>query len=100
MLARRSLLTERQTDRLARIFSERDEHITIEVTYLVYQDIIDAYQHPKPTVGKKMMTNIIDKLRRKVPAGLEELAEAGRTLHRKREAILAYVDRDGAPNGL
>jgi len=99
LLTRRSLLTERQTDRLTRIFSERDEHIAIEVTYLVYQDIIDAYQHPKPAVGKQSMHKIIEALRRKVPAGLAELAELGRTLHRKREAILAFFDRDGASNG-
>lgn len=99
LLTRRSLLTARQADRLARIFTERDEHVAIEVTYLLYQQIIDAYQHPNAAVGKKKMTTVIDSLRRQVPDGLEELAELGRTLWRRRVPILAFFDRGGASNG-
>jgi hypothetical protein len=39
-----------------------------------------------------MLAAIIDSLRRGVPAGLEELAQLGRTLHRRRADVLAYFD--------
>jgi hypothetical protein len=39
-----------------------------------------------------MMTTIIDSLRSRVPAGLEELAQLGRTLWRCRADVLAYFD--------
>lgn len=99
LLTRRSLLTGRQRDRLKRIFSEHDEHVAIEVTWIFYQQIIDAYQHPKPAHGKKLMTQVITTLRRGVPAGLDELAQLGRTLWLKRHEILAFFDHGGASNG-
>lgn len=99
MLTRRSLLTQRQQHRLERIFTEHDEHVAIEVTWLFYQDIIDAYQNPKPAAGKKLMSKIINTLRRGVATGLEELAQLGRTLWSKRAEILAFFDHDNASNG-
>ncbi len=54
------------------------------VTWGVYQRLIAAYAHPDPRRGKTMMTAIIDTLRTGVPAALEELAQLGRTLHRRR----------------
>lgn len=48
--------------------------------------------------GKKLMERIINTLRKGLPAGLEELAQLGRTLWRRREDVLAYFDI-GASNG-
>jgi transposase len=45
-----------------------------------------------------MMTAIIDALRTGVPTALEELAQLGRTLHRRRHDVLAYFDHH-ASNG-
>ena len=45
-----------------------------------------------------MLSAIIDTLRRGVPAVLEELAQLGRTLHRRRTDILAFFDHH-ASNG-
>ena len=45
-----------------------------------------------------MMTAIIDALRTGVPAVLEELAQLGRTLHRRRHDVLAHFDHH-ASNG-
>jgi transposase len=51
------------------------------------------------------MTAIIDSLRAAVPAGLEELAQLGRSLQRRRADVLSYVDHHtsnepiGAING-
>ena len=55
-------------------------------------------RRPDRRRGKTMMTRIIDSLRRGVPAGLEELAQLGRTLHRRRHDVLAYFDHH-ASNG-
>ena len=62
------------------------------------QDMIQAYGHPKKSEGKKLMERIINTLRMGVPKGLEELAQLGRTLWRRREDVLAYFDI-GASNG-
>jgi transposase len=63
-----------------------------------YQRIIAAYGHPDRRRGKTLMSAIIDTLRRGVPAVLDELAQLGRTLHRRRADILAFFDHH-ASNG-
>jgi len=45
------------------------------------------------------MTRIIDSLRHGVPTGLDELAQLGRTLHRRRHDILAWFTHPHASNG-
>ena len=67
-----------------------EEHIAVEVTWWVYQQIINAYAHPDPRQGKRLLTGVIDMIRTGLPAGLEELATLGRTLHRRRDDVLAY----------
>lgn len=85
------LLTDRQRSRLEVVFAD-DNHLPVMVTWSVYQRIIASYGHPDPRRGKTMMTAIIDSLRRGVPAALAELAQLGRTLHRRRADILAFFD--------
>ena len=46
-----------------------------------------------------MMTAIINTLRSGVPDALEELAQLGRTLWRRRADVLAHFDRPGTSNG-
>ena len=99
LLPRQRLLTNRQQERLARLFTEREEHTALEVTWQVYQDVIAAYAHPTPAEGKKLMSQLITKLRHGLPQALSEIAQLGRTLWRKREQILAFFDRGGASNG-
>lgn len=65
----------------------------------MYQDLIDAYQHPDRRTGRKLMSALINKLRKGLPDGLEEIAQLGRTLWRKRAQILAFFDHGGASNG-
>ena len=76
-----------------------DDVAAVEVTWLVYQDIIDAYRHPNADVGKKLLTSVIDRIKTAVPAGLEELAQLGRTLEKRRDDILAWFDHPGSSNG-
>jgi transposase len=78
---RTALLTARQKARLEAVFAN-DAHAPVEVTWLVYQQIIAAYAHPDPQQGKTLLTRVIDALRAAVPTGLDELATLGRTLHR------------------
>jgi transposase len=91
------LLSARQKTRLETVFAD-DNHIGVEICWAFYQRMIAAYAHPDRRRGKTMMTTIIDTLRSGVPAALEELAQLGRTLHRRRADILAYFDHH-ASNG-
>ena len=92
------LLSSRQQARLDSRFRRRQPPRRRLVTWSVYQRLIAAYGHPDRRRGKTMMAAIIDSLRRGVPAGLEELAQLGRTLHRRRHDVLAYFDHH-ASNG-
>lgn len=67
------------------------------MTWQSYQDIIDAYQHREPAEGR-LMTKLIDTLAAGV-AALTELPHSGRTLHRRRDDVLAYFDHPGTSNG-
>ena len=98
LLTRRNYLTERQNRRLDLLWATDDEYVALEVTWMFYQDMIQAYGHPKKSEGKKLMERIINTLRMGVPKGLEELAQLGRTVWRRREDVLAYFDI-GASNG-
>ena len=42
---------------------------------------------------------MIDRIKTAVPAGLEELAQLGRTLEKRRDDILAWFDHPGSSNG-
>ena len=94
---RSELLTTKQKSRLEAVFAV-EEHVAVEVTWWVYQQIITAYADEDRRRGKTLLTAVIDTLRAAVPAGLEELATLGRTLHRRRDDVLAYFDHR-ASNG-
>ena len=64
----------------------------VKLAWVIYQKIIAAYADANPRRGKKTMTALIDSIRRGLPAGLEEIAELGRTLWRRRTDILAFFD--------
>ena len=94
---RTALLSSRQRTRLEAVFAD-EAHAPVEVTWLVYQQIITAYAHPDPREGKTLLVRVIDSLRAGVPAGLDELATLGRTLQRRRDHVLAYFSHR-ASNG-
>ena len=100
MLHTRScLLTPRQQHQLLNLFSSQ-EHVTLEVTWSAYQNIIDAYRAPDTRVGKAMMQAEINTLTcTRVPRGLRELITLGRTLKRRAGDILAYFDHPHTSNG-
>jgi transposase len=77
---------------------DADEHLAVNVAYVIYQKMIAAYADPNRRRGKKAMTTLINSIRRGVAAGLEEIAQLGRTLWRRRGDILAFFDHH-ASNG-
>ena len=100
MLHTRScLLTARQQHQILDLFSS-DEHVALEVTWSVYQNIIDAYRAPDTSAGKALMQAEIDRLSdADVPRSLTELITLGRTLKRRAGDILAYFDHPHTSNG-
>jgi transposase len=86
------LLTDKQKDRLDRLFAE-DVHVEVEVTWGVYQQTITAYRDPDRTKGRQLMSRLIESLSAGVPAALTELITLGRTLKRRADDVLAYFDR-------
>jgi transposase len=94
---RDGLLTDRQWTRIAAVFAD-DAHAAVETTWCAYQQLIDAYAASDPQRGQTLLSTLIDLLRTGLPAGLEELAQLGRTLHRRRDDILAYFSHR-ASNG-
>ena len=97
---RSCLLTPRQQHQLLNLFSS-EEHIALEVTWSVYQNIIDAYRAPDTSAGKTLMEADINALTStRIPRGLTELITLGRTLKRLAGDTLAYLDHPhttGAP---
>lgn len=98
LLTRTNYLTDRQKQRLNLLWDTDDDYVALQVTWEFYQETIAAYSHPRRTEGKKLMKRLINTLRKGLPKGLEELAQLGRTLWRRRDDILAYFDI-GASNG-
>lgn len=98
MLTRIDFLTGEQQHRLDVLFNYDDDYAVLQETWLVYQEIIDCYEDPNKTRAKTKMRRLINRLRGLRQAGLDELAQLGRTLHKRRADILAFFDI-GASNG-
>ena len=96
---RSCLLTLGQQYQILDLFSG-DEHVALEVTWSVYQNIIDAYRTPDTAAGKALMeAEIITLTSTRVPRGLTELTTLGRTLKRRAGDILAYFNHPHTSNG-
>lgn len=71
----------------------------MDVTYLAYQDVIDAFQHTDEWTSKRGMQKVNEQLRMGLPEGLEEPARLGRTLWHGWAQVPAFYKRGGASNG-
>lgn len=98
LLTRTDLLTSKQKMKLNTALAAHDAHAAVEVTAWVYQDLIAAYANPDRRAGKLTMFKCLKRIRTGLPKGLEELAQLGRSLWRRRHEILAYFDV-GVSNG-
>ena len=77
-----------------------DCHVALEVTWSVYQSIIDAYRDPNRIRGRALMQAEIDRLSNAgVPRSLTQIITLGRTLKRRSVDILAYFDHPHTSNG-
>jgi len=92
------LLTDRQRARVEALFAG-DEHVEVEATWGVYQQMIAAYRHPDRKQGRTMMEQLIASVSSGVPAALREVITLGRTLKQRAVDVLAYFDRPGTSNG-
>jgi len=92
------LLTDKQKARIEALF-DSDAHVHVEVTWGVYQRMIEAYRHPDRAQGRELLDKLIGSLSTGVPAALSELITLGRTLKRRAADVLAYFERPGTSNG-
>lgn len=98
MLTRDSLLTEEQKAQLDDLWAFDEDYQPLHQAYLVYQRIIDAYEMKNQCQAKKAMSHLIDQLRVMKGKAYKEIAQLGRSLHKRRRDILAFFDR-GVSNG-
>jgi len=92
------LLTDTQHARLSALFG-RDEHVQVEASWRIYQQMIGAYRQPDRARGHRLMSTLIQALSTGVPSELIELTTLGRTLKRRAADVLAYFTRPGTSNG-
>lgn len=97
LLTRKTLRTDKQKERLEAVFAD-ENHIDVEVTERIYQDLVAAYSDPDKRAGKLTMFKTLKRLKSGVPKELAELAQLGRSLWKRRKEILAYFET-GASNG-
>ena len=92
------LLTDKQKDRIGELFAN-DEHVQLEATWAIYQQMITAYREPDRVKGRQVMATLIDAISHGVPVVLSEVITLGRTLKKRAEDVLAYFERPGTSNG-
>ena len=93
-----SLLTARQHTRLDALFAN-DDHVEVEATWMIYQQLVTAYRETDPKQGRKRMRKLITAITTGVPAALVEIRRLGRTLAKRAGDVLAYFDRPHTSNG-
>ena len=94
--ASRDRLTKRQQERLREAFVADEAHISVEVAYLLTQQVREVFHQATPTQGRRLATRLIERL---PTCPIPEIARLGRTLRKWKDAFLAYFDTGGASNG-
>ena len=74
-----------------------EEHVDVEATWGIYQQMIAAYRYEDRRCGRELMVKVIDSVSNGIPAALNEVVTLGRTLKRRADDVLAYVDRPAHP---
>ena len=93
--ASRDRLTKRQQERLREAFVADEAHISVEVAYLLTQQVREVFHQDTPAQGRHLAAHLIERL----PAcPIPEIARLGRTLRKWKDAFLAYFDTGGASN--
>ena len=94
--ASRDRLTKRQKERLREAFVADEAHISVEVAYLLTQQVREVFHQDTPAQGQRLAAHLIESLPR---CPIPEIARLGRTLRKWKDAFLAYFDTGGASNG-
>ena len=89
-------LTPRQQERLREAFTADEAHISVEVAYLLTQQVRDVFHQDTPAQGRRLAARLIESL---PTCPIPEIARLGRTLRKWKDAFLAYFDTSGASNG-
>ena len=89
-------LTPRQKERLREAFTADEAHISVEVAYLLTQQVRDVFHQDTPAQGQRLAAHLIESLPR---CPVPEIARLGRTLRKWKDALDAYFDTGGASNG-
>ena len=93
--ASRDRLTKRQKERLREAFVADEAHISVEVAYLLTQQVREVFHQDTPAQGQRLAARLIKRL----PAcPIPEIARLGRTLRKWKDAFLAYFDTGEASN--
>ena len=98
LLTTQKWLSEKQTKRLDELFSFDKDYAALQLMWQAYQGIIDCYNMTDKRRAKTMMREIIDQMRLLKGRANRELAQLGRSLHKRLGDILAYFDA-GVSNG-
>lgn len=94
--AGRENLTDRQKQRLADAFTQREEHVEVEVAWQAAQQLRDAYAHADLAAGRQIAAQVLDSF---PSCPIPEIARLGRTLNQWRDAFLAYWATNRSSNG-
>ena len=94
--ASRDRLTKRQKERLREAFTADEAHISVEVAYLLTQQVREVFHQDTPAQGQRLAARLIESL---PTCPIPEIARLGRTLRKWKDAFLAYFDTGGASNG-
>ena len=72
-----------------------EAHISVEVAYLLTQQVREVFHQATPTQGQRLAARLIERL----PAcPILEIARLGRTLRKWKDALDAYFDTGGGSN--
>ena len=94
--ASRHKLTPRQQERLREAFTADEAHISVEVAYLLTQQVREVFHQDTPAQGRRLAARLVERL---PTCPIPEIARLGRTLRKWKDAFLAYFDTSGASNG-
>lgn len=89
-------LTDKQHARLEAAFTNRQEHVEVEVAWQCAQQLRDAYRQSDLAAGRSIAERVVESF---YTCPIPEIARLGRTLRRWRDALLAYFSTGRANNG-
>ena len=79
-------LTPCQKERLREAFTADEAHISVEVAYLLTQQVREVFHQDTPAQGQRLAAHLIESLPR---CPIPEIARLGRTLRKWKDAFLA-----------